>query len=103
MRSFEFWFDFGSTASYLAWTQLPALEAATAAKVVLKPMLLGGVFQRRCSRLGTPRVQREKPENQPPSLCLSVLEIGMVRPLRRFAADQPAILGHMPDRFFWSA
>jgi 2-hydroxychromene-2-carboxylate isomerase len=45
MKTFEFWFDFGSTASYLAWTQLPALEAATGAKAVLKPMLLGGVFQ----------------------------------------------------------
>jgi 2-hydroxychromene-2-carboxylate isomerase len=45
MKTFEFWFDFGSAASYLAWTQLPALEAATGAKAVLKPMLLGGVFQ----------------------------------------------------------
>ena len=45
MKSFEFWFDFGSTASYLAWTQLPALEAETGAIAILKPMLLGGVFQ----------------------------------------------------------
>lgn len=45
MKSFEFWFDFGSTASYLAWTQLPALEAETGATAVLKPMLLGAVFQ----------------------------------------------------------
>ncbi|HWH46628.1 MAG TPA: 2-hydroxychromene-2-carboxylate isomerase [Burkholderiales bacterium] len=45
MKTFEFWFDFGSVASYLAWTQLPALEAATGAKTVFKPMLLGGVFQ----------------------------------------------------------
>jgi 2-hydroxychromene-2-carboxylate isomerase len=45
MKSFEFWFDFGSTTSYLAWTQLPALEADTGATAVLKPMLLGGVFQ----------------------------------------------------------
>lgn len=45
MKTFEFWFDFGSTASYLAWTQLPQLEAATGARAVYKPMLLGGVFQ----------------------------------------------------------
>jgi 2-hydroxychromene-2-carboxylate isomerase len=45
MKTFEFWFDFGSTASYLAWTQLPGLEAATGARAVYKPMLLGGVFQ----------------------------------------------------------
>jgi len=45
MKTFEFWFDFGSTASYLAWTQIPNIEAATGAKAVFKPMLLGGVFQ----------------------------------------------------------
>ena len=45
MKTFEFWFDFGSTASYLAWTQIPALEAATGAKAIYKPMLLGAVFQ----------------------------------------------------------
>jgi len=45
MKTFEFWYDFGSTATYLAWTQLAALEAATGAKAVWKPMLLGAVFQ----------------------------------------------------------
>jgi 2-hydroxychromene-2-carboxylate isomerase len=45
MKTFEFWFDFGSSASYLAWTQLSKLESATDAKALLKPMLLGGVFQ----------------------------------------------------------
>ena len=45
MRSFEFWFDFGSPASYLAWTQIPTIESATGATTVFKPMLLGGVFQ----------------------------------------------------------
>ena len=41
----EFFFDVGSPASYLAWTQLPALCAATGAELVVRPMLLGGVFQ----------------------------------------------------------
>ena len=45
MKSFEFWFDFGSPASYLAWTQIAAIEAATGATALFKPMLLGGVFQ----------------------------------------------------------
>ena len=45
MKTFEYWFDFGSPASYLAWTQLPAIEAATGAQAVPRPMLLGGVFQ----------------------------------------------------------
>jgi len=41
----EFFFDVGSPASYLAWTQLPALCAQAGASLVYKPMLLGGVFQ----------------------------------------------------------
>jgi 2-hydroxychromene-2-carboxylate isomerase len=44
-KSFDFYFDFGSLASYLAHTQLPALCAQTGATVNYKPMLLGGVFQ----------------------------------------------------------
>ncbi len=45
MKNFEFWFDFGSPASYLAWTQLAKIEADTGAVALYKPMLLGGVFQ----------------------------------------------------------
>ena len=45
MKSFEFWFDFGSPAAYLAFTQLPKLQAETGAQCLYKPMLLGGVFQ----------------------------------------------------------
>lgn len=44
-RSVEFYFDFGSPASYLAATQLPHLCADVGAELVWKPMLLGGVFQ----------------------------------------------------------
>ncbi len=44
-KTVDFWFDFGSPAAYLAWTQLPQLAADTGATVVYKPMLLGGVFQ----------------------------------------------------------
>jgi 2-hydroxychromene-2-carboxylate isomerase len=44
-KSFEYWFDFGSPAAYLAFTQLPKLETETNAKAVYRPMLLGGVFQ----------------------------------------------------------
>jgi 2-hydroxychromene-2-carboxylate isomerase len=45
MKSFEFWFDFGSPAAYLAFTQIPRIEAETGAKAIYRPMLLGGVFQ----------------------------------------------------------
>ncbi len=41
----EFFFDFGSPASYLAYTQLPGLVSRTGAQLVWKPMLLGGVFK----------------------------------------------------------
>ena len=44
-KSFEFWFDVGSPAAYLAWKRLPAFEKQTGARAVHKPMLLGGVFK----------------------------------------------------------
>jgi 2-hydroxychromene-2-carboxylate isomerase len=44
-RTVEFFFDVGSPASYLAWTQLPAIAAETGATIAWRPMLLGGVFK----------------------------------------------------------
>ena len=44
-KTVDFYFDFGSPAAYLAYTQLPKLARETGAEVVMKPMLLGGVFQ----------------------------------------------------------
>ncbi|MFJ4109947.1 2-hydroxychromene-2-carboxylate isomerase [Pseudomonas sp. NPDC089758] len=44
-KTVEFFFDLGSPASYLAWTQLPALCARQGATLQYRPMLLGGVFQ----------------------------------------------------------
>ncbi|MEN5302941.1 MULTISPECIES: 2-hydroxychromene-2-carboxylate isomerase [unclassified Pseudomonas] len=44
-KTVEFYFDLGSPASYLAWTQLPALCARQGAALIYRPMLLGGVFQ----------------------------------------------------------
>ena len=44
-KTVDFYFDFGSPAAYLAYTQLPKLASETGATVVMKPMLLGGVFQ----------------------------------------------------------
>lgn len=41
----RFFFDVGSPAAYLAWTQLPDICAQAGANLVYKPMLLGGVFQ----------------------------------------------------------
>ena len=39
-KTFEFWFDFGSPASYLAWTQIAAIEQET-----------GATAQHRCAAL----------------------------------------------------
>ena len=44
-RHVEFFFDVGSPASYLAWTQLHGLCARAEADLICRPMLLGGVFQ----------------------------------------------------------
>ncbi|TRO16422.1 2-hydroxychromene-2-carboxylate isomerase [Ectopseudomonas mendocina] len=44
-KTLEFFFDLGSPASYLAYTQLPALCRECGAELVYRPMLLGGVFQ----------------------------------------------------------
>ncbi|MGV8841799.1 MAG: 2-hydroxychromene-2-carboxylate isomerase [Pseudomonas sp.] len=44
-KNVEFFFDFGSPTSYLAWTQLPGIAAAANAQIIWRPMLLGGVFK----------------------------------------------------------
>ena len=49
-KTVEFWFDFGSPASYLAWFQLPKIAAARGATIDWRPMLLGGVFQATSNR-----------------------------------------------------
>ena len=45
MKTFEFWFDFGSPAAYLASTQIANIEAATGARAGWRP--------RRSGRSGT--------------------------------------------------
>jgi len=44
-RRIEFYYDYGSPAAYLAWTQMPALAARAGAALVRRPILLGGVFK----------------------------------------------------------
>lgn len=41
----EFFFDFGSPYTYLAYHQLPKIAARHGATIIWRPMLLGGVFQ----------------------------------------------------------
>lgn len=44
-KQVEFYFDVGSPASYLAWSQIAQLAERHGAEVVYQPMLLGGVFK----------------------------------------------------------
>ncbi len=44
-KTLEFFYDFGSPATYLAHTQMPGLVERTGADVRYRPMLLGGVFK----------------------------------------------------------
>ncbi len=44
-KTVEFYFDFGSPYSYLAYKALPGIAAAHGAQIVWRPMLLGGVFK----------------------------------------------------------
>ncbi|MCU1717867.1 2-hydroxychromene-2-carboxylate isomerase [Pseudomonas sp. 5P_3.1_Bac2] len=44
-KSVEFFFDFGSPTSYLAFTQLPAIAQATGAQIIWRPLLLGALFK----------------------------------------------------------
>ncbi|MDE2606214.1 MAG: 2-hydroxychromene-2-carboxylate isomerase [Burkholderiales bacterium] len=44
-KAVEFYFDVGSPAAYLAWTQLPAIAREAGAQIEYRPFLLGGVFQ----------------------------------------------------------
>lgn len=44
-REIEFYFDVGSPAAYLAWTQLPRIAEEAGARIAYRPFLLGGVFQ----------------------------------------------------------
>lgn len=44
-KSVEFFFDFGSPYTYLAYHQLPKIAARHGATIIWRPILLGGVFQ----------------------------------------------------------
>lgn len=44
-KSVDFYYDFGSPAAYLAWTQIARICAEQSATLVYKPFLLGAVFK----------------------------------------------------------
>ncbi|MEM1379328.1 MAG: 2-hydroxychromene-2-carboxylate isomerase [Pseudomonadota bacterium] len=44
-KAIEFYFDFGSPNAYFAWRVLPEIARRTGAEIVLKPVLIGGIFK----------------------------------------------------------
>lgn len=44
-KTVEFFFDFGSPTSYLAFTQLPGIAQAAGAHIIWRPILLGALFK----------------------------------------------------------
>lgn len=44
-KTVEIYYDFGSPATYLAYTQMDGLAQRTGATVIWKPALLGGIFK----------------------------------------------------------
>jgi 2-hydroxychromene-2-carboxylate isomerase len=44
-KTFDYYFDFGSLATYLAHTQMDKIKAETGANPIYLPMLLGAVFK----------------------------------------------------------
>ena len=44
-KKIEFYFDFGSPNTYLAYFRLPEILARSNAELIWRPMLLGGVFK----------------------------------------------------------
>jgi 2-hydroxychromene-2-carboxylate isomerase len=44
-KQVDFYYDYGSPTSYLAWTQLPAICEVHGAGLSYRPVLLGGVFK----------------------------------------------------------
>ncbi|MFZ6646336.1 2-hydroxychromene-2-carboxylate isomerase [Undibacterium sp. TJN25] len=44
-KQVEFYYDFGSPYTYLAYHHLPVIAARQGAEIIWKPVLLGGIFQ----------------------------------------------------------
>ena len=44
-KQVEFYYDYGSPTTYLAWTQLPDICARHGGELVCRPILLGGIFK----------------------------------------------------------
>ena len=44
-KTVDFYFDYTSPASYLAWAKLPAIAARGGAEIVWKPIFLGALFK----------------------------------------------------------
>jgi 2-hydroxychromene-2-carboxylate isomerase len=82
-KSATFFYDYVSPASYLAWTQLPAICAKAGATLVKKPMLLGGLH---------------KAVGNVAPIAVTAKAAWMFADLKRYAADYGVPL-KMPAKF----
>lgn len=80
-RELEFFFDFMSPPTYLAWTQMPGLVARTGARVRYRPMLTLGLFQ----------ITGNRPPRATPNKG-----VWIVRDLQRFARRYGVTLADNP-------
>jgi 2-hydroxychromene-2-carboxylate isomerase len=80
-KQVDFYFDFGSPTSYLAWTQLPRIAEEAGAELRMRPILLGGIFQATGNR---------SPNEIPGK------SVWIKRDLLRFAARYGVALMHNP-------
>jgi 2-hydroxychromene-2-carboxylate isomerase len=77
----DFYFDFGSPTTYLAWTQLPAIAAAAGAELNYHPILLGAIFQATGNRS---------------PVAVPSKAVWMMKDLARFAARYRVPFSHNP-------
>jgi 2-hydroxychromene-2-carboxylate isomerase len=87
-KTVEFYFDLGSPASYLAWTQLPALCARHDAQLLYRPMLLGGVFQ---------ATGNASPAMVPAKGRYMFIDLALCRPLWRAVWPAAGVSGQHPE------
>ena len=80
-KEIDFYFDFGSPTSYLAFTQLPLIAKKNNAKLIFHPILLGGIFK--------------ETGNEPPGR-IPAKGLYMSKDLQRFAKKYEVEFNHNP-------
>jgi 2-hydroxychromene-2-carboxylate isomerase len=85
VRELEFWYDFGSTYSYLTAMRIEALASASGVRVAYRPFMLGAIFK----SMGW---------STSPFQIFPAKGQYMVRDISRIAAER-GLAFHMPETF----